>query len=143
MGLAYTSIRSNTLSRLGCQDLVVAARHKNERLDISTVLLGCSGGFMQYLEGPENSLFAVFEAIQSDDRHRGLVEMFRAPIAEREFGNWPMHYKDSEDPEIDALDVAVWLQARKGSEQPGRLLLSHFWKNNCALFAQRGARAVG
>ena len=130
MGLAYTSIQSGNLLVAGRQALVAAARPKNERLDISTVLLCCNRGFMQYLEGPEQTLLPVFNAIASDSRHHGLVEMFRAPIAGREFGNWPMHYKDSEDPDINALDVASWLRPQQAHAEPGRVLLSHFWKNN-------------
>lgn len=130
IGLAYTSIQSNSLPIEGLNALVAAARVKNERLDISSVLLRCGGGFMQYLEGPEPHIVAVFEAIAADSRHHRLMEMFRASIAGREFSNWPMLCRDSEDPDIDALDVAVWLQPHKGHAEPGRVLLSHFWRNN-------------
>ncbi len=136
LGIAFTSTRVTSLCDAEWDGLVRRAQHDNSRAGISSVLLHCNGALMQYMEGSAPVLQQVFGAIRRDRRHYGVIELFREPIASREFGDWPMLYQDAEDFFTDPTEVAEWLCPLPGSASPGRLLLSHFWKNNYRLRTQ-------
>ncbi|GAC1422400.1 MAG: hypothetical protein NVSMB6_23920 [Burkholderiaceae bacterium] len=64
----------------------------NRLYEITSVLLHSRASFMQYVEGPVIAVERVYERIKADKRHRGMIELSRRPLTEREFPNWHFKY---------------------------------------------------
>ena len=72
--------------------ILVRAHRGNAALGITGALLFSEDCFAQALEGPPETVEAVFEAIQCDPRHTEVVVLEAAPVPAREFGAWSMAY---------------------------------------------------
>lgn len=88
--LVYLSRMTTLLEPQAIQALVQHASIKNKREDITGVLLIVGNHFVQFLEGPENSIDTVFEAIKRDDRHCDVAVILKESTQERAFGEWSM-----------------------------------------------------
>ena len=71
--------------------ILARARRGNAALGITGALLFSEDCFAQALEGPPETVEAVFEAIQCDPRHTEVV-LEAVPVSAREFGAWSMAY---------------------------------------------------
>lgn len=131
LGLVYVSSATHWLSSAELGRLVRAARERNARLGVSGVLLYSYGNFMQYLEGPADSVEEVYEHIKASPLHAGIIELLREPIAAREFAGWSMAFKEisafgaSDPPEI--CDIFAGERTPAGRASAAHLLLSKFW----------------
>lgn len=67
------------------------------------MLLYYEGNFLQYLEGTEEDVNALFARILDDTRHHGLFVLERGDIDDRAFSAWTMGYKRFENEQPDAL----------------------------------------
>ncbi len=72
--------------------ILARSRRGNAALGITGALLFSEDCFAQALEGPPETVEAVFEAIQRDPRHTEVVVLEAAPVPAREFGAWSMAY---------------------------------------------------
>lgn len=130
-GLVYVSTVSRGVSDSDIEHILLKARERNRQKQITGLLLYCHGTFMQYLEGPEDSLTEVFNIVKNDRRHCNIIQLTRMPILEREFDHWSMAYSSVAKTVIDKLSQASWLE-QDGHISKGRTLLSNFWKSNTA-----------
>lgn len=77
--------------------LETSVRHNGED-GVTGMLLYIGGNIMQVLEGEENAVRRTYERIGRDRRHRNIVLLTEQTIAERDFPDWRMGYKQlSED----------------------------------------------
>ncbi len=76
------------------EDMVVAANKKNSEAGVSGILLFNGKLFFQLLEGPEESVKAIYQAICEDDRHRNVVELLCDYSPARRFGKVGMELFD-------------------------------------------------
>lgn len=76
------------------EDMVVAANKKNSEAGVSGILLFNGKLFFQLLEGPEESVKAIYQAICDDDRHRNVVELLCDYSPSRRFGKVGMELFD-------------------------------------------------
>lgn len=83
------------------QRILEASRRNNARARITGALLFTRGRFAQILEGEYRAVERVFETIQNDERHTGVVALQFEAVPARGFGPWSMAYVGTE-PE-DAL----------------------------------------
>jgi hypothetical protein len=131
LGLVYVSSATHWLSSAELGRLVRGARERNARLGVTGVLLYSYGNFMQYLEGPAESVGTVYEHIKASPLHAGIIELLREPIEAREFVDWSMAFKEisafgaSDPPEI--CDIFAGERTPAGCASPAHLLLSKFW----------------
>ena len=88
--LAYVSVATRTLSSVDLQNILETAITKNRAANITGILLFNGTNFMQVLEGPQEEVDKVFEAICSDDRHRNVVVIYRERTPTRDFEEAPM-----------------------------------------------------
>ena len=113
--------------------LLVRAREKNARLQITGLLLYKGGNFMQVLEGEEARVRALFDVINADPRHRGTEVILEEPTDHRVFGDWSMGFRNLADPEVQNLPgfspfMSNPLTARHFKEDPtGCLALLNFF----------------
>jgi len=84
--------------------IIETAETRNRQLDVTGLLLygqletfaDAPGEFVQWIEGPEASVEALFAEISSDDRHVDVEVLERGPLAElaptdeRLFPTWSM-----------------------------------------------------
>ncbi len=88
--LVYVSSAVQSVSEVRLRHLLERARSRNQRCDVTGLLLFDAGNFMQYIEGPHAGLSEVYEHIKRDDLHTGLIELCREQTSQRAFGDWAM-----------------------------------------------------
>jgi hypothetical protein len=59
--------------------------------------------FLQAIEGPPESVSDLLQRLYDDDRHRALQILVDRPVAQREFGDWTMIYRERRE-STDAFD---------------------------------------
>jgi len=72
--------------------IVVTSRLRNQRLGVTGVLIGTSGGFAQILEGEAASIDEIFGSIRRDERHRDVTVLSDGSTARRRFEHWSLAY---------------------------------------------------
>lgn len=93
--LIYTSAATVQFSQKQLKELLHKARQNNESLGVSGMLVYNEGSFLQILEGEEESLTALYEKIEKDERHDNVKLLLRKEIEERSFGEWKMGFFDA------------------------------------------------
>lgn len=78
-------------------ELAEQAARKNEDLGVTGYLSYSSGRFMQYLEGDQPLIDALFDQIRRDSRHEILDEVEWPNVGHRMFGSWSMRHPTVED----------------------------------------------
>ncbi|KAI8593228.1 Acylphosphatase-like domain-containing protein [Geranomyces variabilis] len=74
--------------------ILESARNRNERDQISGMLLYNNGQFMQCLEGSPEKVGQVYKDISKDDRHDHLAILLDHTVQRRDFDSWLMAFKD-------------------------------------------------
>ena len=89
--ITYVSRFSKPFEARALQDLGKAAAEKNRELDITGFLMASGGLFYQVIEGPEENVDKLYDAIASDDRHTDLL-LLRAEenVTSRLYPDWSM-----------------------------------------------------
>lgn len=95
--LAYKSTASTTFGYDDIQPLLDWSRNWNKENGVTGCLLYYQGKFLQYIEGNEETILALFDMIKSDARHSGVTLLAYESIIERVFPNWEMAYQDFEE----------------------------------------------
>ncbi len=90
-----TALKSFTPKEL--EDLEAIAYSNNLMLNLSGYLYFAKGTFVQYIEGPEENLDALFSRICSDDRHTVVRWISEEDIENRRFPNWSMRMLRTND----------------------------------------------
>ena len=91
--IVYASSAVSPFSTEDLEDLLQIARANNTRLGITGLLLYAEGNFLQILEGDEKSVEDLFDHIEHDQRHRGIIRLITRRHASRSFSNWSMGFK--------------------------------------------------
>jgi hypothetical protein len=92
--LVYVSSAVNEFSPPELVDLLKTSHDNNAALDVTGMLLYKDGNFMQVLEGDEQVVRTLYAAIGRDPRHRGALVLTQGPIAERQFQDWSMGFRN-------------------------------------------------
>jgi hypothetical protein len=88
----YVSAATHDFGRTELTDLLQAARRTNKRLGVTGMLLFAEGTFFQILEGPPQTVDALYERIARDTRHAEVAKIIREPIERRSFEEWTMGF---------------------------------------------------
>lgn len=72
--------------------ILMMSRTNNAKSQIVGGLFYGNGYFFQYLEGEENAVYALYDRICQDDRHRNVTTLIQEFLPERTFTNWSMKY---------------------------------------------------
>jgi hypothetical protein len=87
--LIYASKAASNLP-LDLKDILAVARPHNRAAGITGALCLINGVYIQYIEGEEEDVTALFQRILRDPRHSGAKVMDRAAIESRAFSAWTM-----------------------------------------------------
>jgi hypothetical protein len=101
--LVYVSAATRPFSKPELVELLAKARAKNTRLGLTGMLLYKGGDFMQVLEGEEAVVRALFDTIGADPRHGHVMTLLDGPIAERQFQDWSMGFRNLEDDDVRGM----------------------------------------
>ena len=93
--LCYRSRASSNLGHLHLFHLLTQTYASNRDRDITGHLQYEDGVFTQYIEGPSDSVEAVWQRIQLDPRHHKIELLAHEPCHERRFADWTMSFKAS------------------------------------------------
>lgn len=85
---AYMPTDIKTVSRLADE-----AAENNRKQDISGVLVSNERSFLQWLEGPAETVCGLMSRISNDKRHGGIELLSAGWVAERRFSDWAMHHR--------------------------------------------------
>lgn len=95
--LTYVSSASELYSKDIYRDIALSSRAFNESHGITGMLLVFNETVMQFLEGPEIAIKALYQKIEADTRHKGPVIVSTRILDKREFPDWSMGYKELVD----------------------------------------------
>ena len=94
ISLIYVSSSVKLLNDQELLDILKVSRQKNEKFDITGILLYKGGNFMQVLEGPEAQVEQLYETIKKDPRHKNVNIISRETIQKRQFPSWEMAFQN-------------------------------------------------
>ncbi len=103
--LIYVSVAAHTFSDDDLKVLLKKARTKNEKLNVTGMLLYRDGLFLQVLEGEEKALDELYgNVISKDVRHKKVWMIYKKPVEKRSFQNWTMGFNKIEGKQIENLE---------------------------------------
>lgn len=76
------------------KSILRASRANNTSKGITGLLLYRDGSFVQFLEGPATAVDALYDKIERDPRHHGVIRVLRQPVTKRDFKQWSMAFHD-------------------------------------------------
>lgn len=120
--LVYVSVATKKLSESELVEILEVARAKNEKLNITGMLLYRDGFFVQALEGEQAVVEDLFHVIAKDERHKNVIVVYQNSIATRSFNDWSMGFNMLS--EKDLLQVEGYtggmLNVHFFADKPGR-----------------------
>ena len=90
--LIYISTAVKLMTDDDLSSLLTESRDKNDKRNITGMLLYCHRTFIQVLEGDIADIERTFASIKRDKRHRDVLLMVTGPISERSFADWSMGF---------------------------------------------------
>ncbi len=90
--IIYTSTATSFLSNQELEDILKSARQRNEKYQVTGVLLYADGRFMQYLEGALADLDEVLGYVKSAKQHSEFEFREVLPVERRAYKNWSMAF---------------------------------------------------
>ena len=130
--VVYRSQAVRLMSARALDQLLAGARAFNEKARISGALLHRQGAFLQYFEGPPESVERVYARIRRSPEHEQLVELLYQPIDTRQFSRWHMAFAEPPSSVLEEIANEMWSIAlpavRAGQiRSPGLQHLLDFW----------------
>lgn len=95
--LAYFSSAASPIDPAELAKILAASRRNNARLEVTGLLCHYDGSFLQFLEGPADTIEPLYKKIARDRRHKDLVRVLDEPASERAFGDWSMAVVDAQE----------------------------------------------
>ena len=101
--LTYVSSAVTPFTPSELVELLATSHENNAKSNISGMLLYKDGNFMQVLEGDEDVVRTLYDKIGRDRRHRGLLTLIQGPLAERQFPDWSMGFRNLNTADVLAM----------------------------------------
>jgi hypothetical protein len=90
--LIYTSYALSSGER-ELKTLLQQARERNKNCAITGMLIYSSGIYIQLLEGAQEGVEQLYQAIKRDTRHKSVALLKQGTIESRYFNDWSMSFK--------------------------------------------------
>ncbi len=131
----YSSSAVQQLNDDELRKLSVLADLRNRQLDITGLLFYSGKSFIQYLEGPRDSLLNLIQSLEADDRHQIEHRSWLTPRDHRIFPGWGMRMLDP-DKEIAIIpDFIAFVIDSIGSASPCSISAEEIIISNLTLLA--------
>lgn len=131
--LVYRSASAGSLTNPDLDRLLVDASVHNRMHNVTGALLYDGHRFLQYIEGPPDSLGRVLTRIEKSGKHANVQVLFRGAIAQRHFWNWSMACRHADASMVQRLEGARWTERAhphlldETDGNAGLRMLSEFW----------------
>jgi hypothetical protein len=102
----YLSRPAAGLANHDIQQILLAARQKNWRLNLTGCLLFSGQHFAQVLEGPAEAVSSLLERLRRDPRHTDLRVLVTRPVPTRAYADWAMGMVYALD-QVDRLEALM------------------------------------
>ncbi|MFD1143647.1 BLUF domain-containing protein [Larkinella insperata] len=97
--------------------LLTQSRQNNQQAGITGVMLSVRGSILQVLEGPKQTVEALYHRIQSDNRHFKISTVVDRPIQQRLFADMAMGYETISSQQLDQIRSLVDLEQPDGLDR--------------------------
>ena len=101
---------SQSVRKMSSEDLIAiqrTAKANNETIDVTGSLFYNGGWFLQVLEGPLETITALYHKIERDPRHKNSRMLYNEPAKFRTFTRWSMNMTNLEERQSDKYDELV------------------------------------
>lgn len=95
--LVYTSFRKPECDEKEIENILKACQRNNPQRKVTGILMHSKNRFIQYIEGNEQDVTALYELIKGDPRHTSVNRRNFEPIDKRMFPSWEMGYKNVDE----------------------------------------------
>jgi hypothetical protein len=92
-GIVYVSTTKVYISNHAMKEYCIKFQKNNMDHGITGILLFASGVVMQYIEGNNKKIDALYSNIVSDERHHNFIKLFDEDINNKIFKDWGMKFK--------------------------------------------------
>ncbi len=99
--IVYASSARWHLSEIELENILKRARINNTASGISGLLLYSGGNFLQVLEGAKDVVEKLYDRIERDNRHTGVMRLMEITSQERNFDGWSMGYRKINEHELE------------------------------------------
>lgn len=106
--IAYASEAIPGLCLDEIDDLTRSASRFNMDAGVTGVLLYDGARFLQYIEGPEDSINIVYSRILASAQHREVIELGRGFVSGRCFPYWSMRMLPALPDEVKGIATSDW-----------------------------------
>lgn len=118
--IVYTSQIAAHVDESKRTQIVVDAGRFNRLAGVTGVLLFDGARFLQYFEGPQDGVDAVYARVKSSRSHVELLELASGRIGQRLFPYWGMHMIPVEAMDTSRLVAASWTDFDTTAPSDGR-----------------------
>jgi hypothetical protein len=101
--IVYTSSVVGATSEDDLKEILFKSRAKNARHLITGMLLLSGNQWMQVLEGNQEDVATIFNAIARDPRHTNVCKLADGYIKQRAFSEWSMGFTTASSEEYERL----------------------------------------
>jgi hypothetical protein len=91
--LVYVSTSVKLFSDTELEGILQESRAWNKDFGITGLLLYKEGNFMQFLEGPKETVLKLLGRIKTDPRHHSMIIINQQENAQRHFESWSMGFE--------------------------------------------------
>ena len=99
------------------ENILISSERNNPKSEVTGLLIFGSKLYLQFLEGPENSVDVTFNRIKSDKRHNEIRILNESKSDRRLFASWTMRPQDLELMMWTAEDIESGLVEKFNSKQ--------------------------
>lgn len=90
--ICYVSTASKNLDRQEIDRVLNQTKEKNNKKDITGILLYSEGNFFQVLEGEKAEVLKIFKYIEEDERHYNIIKIFGKEVPDRTFDGYEVDF---------------------------------------------------
>lgn len=105
--LVYVSQSVRKMSTEDLHAILHTAKENNQHIDVTGSLFYNGGWFLQVLEGPLETLNALYKKIEKDPRHKNSRILYNEPAKFRTFTRWSMNMTNLDNRQADKYDQLV------------------------------------
>jgi hypothetical protein len=103
ISVTYVSSATRPFPTAYLAQLLEVWRVNNAAREVTGLLLFKDGNFMQVIEGEEPNVRGLYEKLQLEPRHTGMLKLLEEKISTRVFQDWSMGFKNLDDEDLGGV----------------------------------------
>ena len=116
--IIYVSSLNRNLDIGDLKEFSASFQYENKKRDVSGVLVFSQGVVMQYIEGSEKDIDALYKNIAKDVRHSSVIKIGEGYIKNKIFKSWNMR--------VEKVEINKLLELRKSISEENQDILVLF-----------------